>query len=80
MKKIAIVTDSNSGITQQQGKDMGIFVIPMPFFIDVALNDFNFFEQAKQYSGTWFSIFHSIVKRLSELEKAYDITSATCGI
>lgn len=34
MKKIAIVTDSNSGITQQQGKDMGIFVIPMPFFID----------------------------------------------
>lgn len=34
MKKIAIVTDSNSGITQEIGKTMGIHVIPMPFFID----------------------------------------------
>lgn len=34
MKKIAIVTDSNSGITQQHGKELGIFIIPMPFFID----------------------------------------------
>ena len=33
-KKIAIVTDSNSGITQQRGKELGITVIPMPFFID----------------------------------------------
>lgn len=34
MGKVAIVTDSNSGITQEQGKKLGIFVIPMPFFID----------------------------------------------
>lgn len=34
MKKIAIVTDSNSGITQAQAKCLGIEVIPMPFFID----------------------------------------------
>lgn len=34
MKKVAIVTDSNSGITQEQGKQLGIFVLPMPFFID----------------------------------------------
>lgn len=34
MKKIAIVMDSNSGITQEMGKTMGIHVIPMPFFID----------------------------------------------
>lgn len=34
MKKIAIVTDSNSGITQEMGKTIGIHVIPMPFFID----------------------------------------------
>ena len=34
MKKIAIVTDSNSCITQEMGKTMGIHVIPMPFFID----------------------------------------------
>ena len=34
MSKVAIVTDSNSGITQEQGKELGIFVLPMPFFID----------------------------------------------
>lgn len=34
MKRIAIVTDSNSGITQAQGKALGIEVVPMPFFID----------------------------------------------
>lgn len=34
MAKVAIVTDSNSGITQSAGKEMGIFVLPMPFMID----------------------------------------------
>ena len=34
MGKIAVVTDSNSGITQKKGEELGISVIPMPFFID----------------------------------------------
>ena len=34
MAKIAVVTDSNSGITQKQAKELGITVIPMPFMID----------------------------------------------
>lgn len=34
MGKIAIITDSNSGITQERGKELGIYVLPMPFFID----------------------------------------------
>ncbi len=34
MERIAVVTDSNSGITQEQAKDYGIHVLPMPFFID----------------------------------------------
>ena len=34
MSKLAIITDSNSGITQRRGKELGIFVLPMPFFID----------------------------------------------
>ena len=34
MKKIAIMTDSNSGITQSQAKELGITVVPMPFYID----------------------------------------------
>ena len=33
MARTAVATDSNSGITQEQGKDLGIFVLPMPFFI-----------------------------------------------
>ena len=32
MGKIAIVTDSNSGITQKEAEEMGIYVIPMPFY------------------------------------------------
>ncbi len=34
MSKIAIVTDSNSGITQEMAKELGIFVLPMPFTIE----------------------------------------------
>mgnify|MGYP001087216624 CR=1 FL=1 len=34
MSKIAIVTDSNSGISQKEAKEMGIFVLPMPFLIN----------------------------------------------
>ena len=41
MSKVAIVTDSNSGITKADGKEMGVFVLPMPFYIDDEL----FFEE-----------------------------------
>lgn len=33
-KKIAVVTDSNSGITQKQAEELQIHVLPMPFMID----------------------------------------------
>ncbi len=52
MSKIAIVTDSNSGITQKQGQELGIFVIPMPFMIngedfyeDINLSQSQFYEK-----------------------------------
>ena len=55
MAKIAIVTDSNSGITQAQGKDLGICVLPMPFYIDdqlffenVTLTQDQFYEKLEQ--------------------------------
>lgn len=32
--KVAIMTDSNSGITQKEAKELGIFVLPMPFTIN----------------------------------------------
>ena len=38
--KVAIVTDSNSGITPQEAKKLGVTVIPMPFLI----NDEEYFE------------------------------------
>lgn len=37
MGKTAIVTDSNSGITQEEAKKLGISVLPMPFYIDEEL-------------------------------------------
>ncbi len=52
MAKIAIVTDSNSGITQAQAKEMGISVLPMPFMIeeetyyeDITLSQPEFYER-----------------------------------
>ena len=39
-KRVAVLTDSNSGITQEQGKALGIPVLPMPFYI----NDELFYE------------------------------------
>ena len=39
-KKVAVITDSNSGITQAQAKELGIRVLPMPFMI----NEETFFE------------------------------------
>ena len=40
MSKIAIITDSNSGITQKEAERLGVFVVPMPFMI----NGEDFFE------------------------------------
>ena len=55
MSKIAIATDSNSGITQAQGKELGIFVLPMPFYIndelfleDITLSQKQFYERLAQ--------------------------------
>jgi len=52
MSKIAIVTDSNSGITQKEAKELGIYVLPMPFMIgselyyeDINLTQEQFYEK-----------------------------------
>ncbi len=52
MCKVAIATDSNSGITQNQAKELGISVIPMPFYIneelyfeDITLSQKEFYEK-----------------------------------
>ena len=33
LSRIAIITDTNSGITQEEAAQLGIFLLPMPFFI-----------------------------------------------
>lgn len=55
MGKVAIVTDSNSGITQAEGKKMGIYVLPMPFYIneelfyeDITLTQEEFYEKLQE--------------------------------
>lgn len=54
MKKTAIITDSNSGITQAQAKALGISVIAMPFYIneelfleDITLSQQEFYKRLK---------------------------------
>ena len=56
MSKIAVVTDSNSGITQERAKELGIYVLPMPFFIDgelyledITLTQEQFYEKLRAY-------------------------------
>lgn len=34
MQKIAVITDTNSSITQQEAKELGIFLLPMPFIVN----------------------------------------------
>lgn len=55
MGKIAIMTDSNSGITQAEGKELGIYVVPMPFYIneelyfeDITLTQEEFYKKLEE--------------------------------
>jgi DegV family protein with EDD domain len=55
MGKIAIVTDSNSSMTQEEGRTLGVYVLPMPFYINeklylegVTLSQEEFYERLKQ--------------------------------
>lgn len=54
MSRVAVLTDSNSGITQEEGKKLGIGVLPMPFFIDgeeyfedITLSQEEFYDRLK---------------------------------
>ncbi len=55
MRKVAIVTDSNSGITEEEAKEWDISVIPMPFYIEgklflegITLSQEDFYKQLEQ--------------------------------
>jgi DegV family protein with EDD domain len=81
MGKIAVVTDSNSGITQSQAKELGIYVLPMPFMIneetfyeDITLTQEQFYEKLKEGANVITSqpTPDSVMKMWEELLAEYD--------
>lgn len=72
MKKIAIVTDSNSGMTQEEADKLGVYVVPMPFIINdeiyyegVNLDQEKFYEI--QASGTRITTSQPNINEITEL-------------
>ena len=83
MARIAIVTDSNSGITQAEGKKLGVYVLPMPFdidgqpyFEDINLTQEQFYEKLRADSdistsqpspGNVMELWESVLKEYDEI-------------
>jgi len=81
MANIAIVTDSNSGITQAQAKELGVFVLPMPFMIneqtyfeDIDLTQEEFYQKLEGGAniGTSQPSPEAVMNLWNELLKDYD--------
>ena len=81
MSKIAIMTDSNSGITQDESKELGVYVLPMPFYIDgkmyyedIDLSQEQFYEKLKQDCEikTSMPLVGEVTDKWEELLKEYD--------
>lgn len=81
MSRVAIVTDSNSGITQDTAKEMGIHVLPMPFTIDgkeyfegISLTQKEFYEKLSQDAdiATSQPSPESVLKLWGDLLEEYD--------
>ena len=34
MSRIAVVTDTNSSMTREEAKKLGVYLLPMPFIVD----------------------------------------------
>lgn len=81
LSRIAIVTDSNSGITQEQGRELGISIVPMPFdingetyFEDITLTQKEFYEKLKEGAdiGTSQPSIENIMNLWEELLKEHE--------
>lgn len=80
-KKIAVVTDSNSGVTQSQAKELGIYVLPMPFMIneepfyeDITLSQEQFYQRLSENADVITSqpSPEEVMKLWDELLTSYD--------
>lgn len=81
MAKIAVVTDSNSGITQKQAAELGVYVLPMPFLIneetffeDISLTQEEFYKRLSEGANISTSqpSPEAVMSRWDELLKEYD--------
>ena len=81
MSKVAIVTDSNSGITQSEAKEYGVTVMPMPFFIndqtyyeDIDLTQEDFYQKLSEDANisTSMPLVGNVTDTWDELLQEYD--------
>ncbi len=81
MAKIAVLTDSNSGITQEEAGMRGIFVLPSPFYIDnkiyyegIDLSEESFFDLQEKGADikTSMPIVGDVIDKWNALLKDYD--------
>ena len=81
MSKVAVMTDSNSGITQAEAKELGVFVLPMPFYIDekmyyedIDLSQEEFYEKLKSECEikTSMPLVGNLTDKWEEILKEYD--------
>lgn len=81
MSKVAVVSDSNSGITQKQANELGITILPMPFFagektlyedIDLTQDEFYRMLTEKVDISTSMPLVGSVTDTWDQLLKEYD--------
>lgn len=81
MSKVAVVTDSNSGITAQEAEELGVHIMPMPFTIDgvtyyegIDLSQEEFYAKLSEGSEIFTSMpsVSSVLDMWDELLKEYD--------
>ena len=75
MSTVAIMTDSNSGITQAEAKELGVFVQPMPFYIneklyyeDISLTQSQFYEALEDENA----LISTSMPALGDIEDSWD--------
>lgn len=81
MSRVIVVTDSNSGITQSEAKELGVVVMPMPFYIngqmfyeDIDLTQEQFYQKLKEGGEikTSMPLVGDVTDKWDELLKEYD--------
>ncbi len=81
MGKVAVLTDTNSGITAEDAKEYGIYVLPTPFYIndklyyegiDLSTEDFYQYQTQGADIKTSMPIVGDVIDRWNELLKEYD--------